>query len=71
MDDKPTKITPSDIYNFVKTLMESEIKPKNCFTCSKEFYFQSYGDAFRECDECFFKRIPKEEREAFFRSFFE
>jgi hypothetical protein len=70
IDDKPTEITIEDIDNFVKQLMESEIKPKTCYSCSKEYYFDSYGHMFMECDECYFKKWPKEEREEFFRSFF-
>ncbi len=71
MDNKPTELTLSDIEKCVKNLRTEQIKAKTCFTCSKEFYLESYGHAFGECDECYFKRWPKEEREAFFRSFFE
>lgn len=69
--DKPTEVTPEDIDMFVEMLKNEEIKEKKCFTCGKGFYLQSYGEAFGECDECYFARWPKEEREAFFRSFFE
>lgn len=71
MDSNPTEITSADIDNFVQQLMKSEIKGKTCFTCQKVYYLDGFGSMFMECDECFFKRIPKEEKEAFFRSFFE
>lgn len=71
MDDKPTELTINDIDSCFNILMNSEIKEKKCFTCGKGYYSDIYGHAFMECDECFFKRVPKEEREAFFRSFFE
>ncbi len=69
--NKPTEITHKDIDNLVNQLMSSELKPNTCFKCSKEYYFDSYGHHINECDECWFSRFPKEEREAFFRSFFE
>ncbi len=70
MDDSPTEITREDIDKFVDQLMNSEIKPKTCFSCSKEYYFDSYGHMFMECDECYFKRFPKEQVEEFYKSFF-
>lgn len=69
-DDKPTEITRKDIDAFVQKLMTDEIKEKTCFSCGKSFYFDSYGEVFGECDECYFNRWPEEERKAFFRSFF-
>jgi ribosomal protein L37AE/L43A len=68
-DYKPTELTVEDIDNFVKKLMTEEIKKHLCFKCTKE-YINSYGHGLGECDECYFARWPKEEREAFFRSFF-
>lgn len=70
-NDKPTELSIKDIDNFVESLMNSEIKPKTCLTCSKEFYLDSYGWMFGECDECYFKRWPEEDKKAFFRKFFE
>ncbi len=67
----PTEVTMEDIDNFIHKLMTDEIKPKKCFKCSKEYWFGSYGDHIGECDECWFSRFPKEEVEAFYRSFFE
>ena len=69
--DKPTEITLSDIESFFDKLMNSENSEKTCSNCNKKYYFDSYGYLFMECDECYFKRWPKEERETFFRSFFE
>jgi hypothetical protein len=69
--DKPTDLTREDIDKFVEKLMTDEIKEKKCHTCGKGFYLDSYGHSFGECDECFFSRWTKEEREAFYRSFFE
>lgn len=68
--DKYTEITKEDIDKFVKHLMEMEIKPKKCMKCCKKYFFDSYGSHLCECDECYFSRFPKEEREEFFRSFF-
>lgn len=70
MSDEPTVLTREDVDKFFKDLIEGkyEVKKRPCFNCSKEFY-PSCSDV--ECDECHFSRFPKEEREAFFRSFFE
>jgi hypothetical protein len=70
-DDKPTELTAEDIDKFVEKLMTDEIKEKRCSSCDKRFFFQSYGYMFGECDECYFSRFPKEQVEAFCRSFFE
>ncbi len=70
MDDTPTELTRDDIDNFVNKIMTEEIKPHTCCKCNKEYWFCSYGDHIGECDECWFARFPKEEREAFYRSFF-
>lgn len=69
MDDNPTEITSADIDKFFEMLMNSEIQQHQCFKCSKE-YIQSYGHHICECDECYFKRFPKEQVEEFYRSFF-
>lgn len=68
---QPTEITREDIDKVLQSYLNSEIKPHNCFKCNKEYYFHSYGHHIGECDECWFSRFPKEEREAFYRSFFE
>ena len=68
MNDKPTVLTAKDIENFVKYLMDYEIKMLICWNCSKEF-LPSYDQY--ECDECYFSRFPKEEVEKFYRSFLE
>lgn len=67
--DKPTKLTPEDIDKLIEHLMNSGIKIHSCIKCSKE-YIGSYGHSISECDECYFSRFTKEEREAFYRSFF-
>ena len=69
-DDKASEITREDIDKFVYSLMNNEIKPKQCFKCSKKYLLDIYGDHINECDECWFKRFPKEEVEEFYRSFF-
>ena len=69
--DKPSEITSSDIDRLVDMLMTSEIKEKVCYSCSKKYFFDSYGDHIGKCDECWFSMFPKEEVEAFYRSFFE
>jgi len=68
--DKPTEITADDIDKVMKYLMISEMKPKICSACCKENYTDVYGHMFSECDECYFKRFPNDEVEAFCRSFF-
>lgn len=71
-EDKPTELTAEDIDKFVNSCMSGafDIKFRSCWKCSKE-HFPNYGAHLMECDECFFSRWPKKEREAFFRSFFE
>ncbi len=66
----PTVITREDVDKFFEKLMTDEIKEKKCFSCGKGFYFDSYGSALGECDECWFSRFPKEQVEEFYRSFF-
>lgn len=68
--DKPTEITREDIDKFLEKLKE-EIKKHTCFKCSKEYLGGGYGHHIGECDQCWFSRFPKEEVEAFFRSFLE
>ncbi len=70
MKDEPTKLTSEDIDKFVDQLMNSEIKKIECFKCSKKYYGGSYGHHIGECDECWFKRFPKEQVEEFCKSFF-
>jgi DNA-directed RNA polymerase subunit RPC12/RpoP len=45
-------------------------KPKTCVSCGEERFF-TYGANFSECEECYFKRFPKEDVEKFYRRFFE
>lgn len=71
MDNKPTILTKEDIDKVVDYFLNYEIKPNTCFSCGKEYYFESYGHHICECDECWFKRFPKDQVEAFYRSFFE
>lgn len=70
MDDfSPTEITKDDFDKvYEKLINDSEIKKRKCWKCSKDFFANYSMD---ECDECYFARFPKEEREAFYRSFFE
>jgi uncharacterized protein (DUF983 family) len=70
-EDKPTILTLEDIDKFVETLKNSEIKEHNCLKCGKGYFFDSYGHHIGECDGCWFSRFPKEEVQAFYRSFFE
>ena len=69
MDDTLTELTIEDIENFVKDLMDGkhDIKMRPCWKCSKDFYPNYHHD---ECDECFFSKFPKDQVEAFYRSFF-
>jgi hypothetical protein len=69
-DDKPTILSQADIDKFVTDMMNGkyDIKKRPCLKCSKDF-FPNYCDI--ECDECWFSRFPKEQVEAFCRSFFE
>jgi hypothetical protein len=68
--DKPTELTAQDIDKFVEKLMNEEIKGHQCFKCSKKYYGGSYGHHIGECDECWFSRFPKDQVQAFYRSFF-
>lgn len=68
MDNLPTEITREDIENFVANMMTAEIQKKNCWNCSKDF-LPSYSS--EVCDECFFSKFPKKERDKFYRSFLE
>lgn len=65
INNKPTELTSEDIDQLINQIM-----PYQCVKCSKK-YIHSYGQDVGECDECWFARFPKEEREAFCRSFFE
>ena len=67
--DKPTVFTKKDLDKVFKDILNSELKEMTCSSCDKSFYLDSYGEAFGECDECFFKRVPEEKRIEFFRSF--
>lgn len=66
----PAELTSEDIDKLLDKLMTQEIRKHQCFKCSKKYYGSSYGHHIGECDECWFSRFPKEEREAFYRSFF-
>ncbi len=68
--NQPTELTAKNIETFFEKLMNEEIRKHHCFKCSKEYYGASYGHHIGECDECWFSRFPKEEREAFYRGFF-
>lgn len=50
-------------------LKHQEIKEITCFKCS-EPHLPNYGYHVGECDECFFSRFTKEQREKFYRSLF-
>lgn len=65
--DKPTELTVDDINKFAKYLENYVIIEKECL-CGKS-YIPNYSHIL--CDECFFSRFPKEQVEAFYRSFFE
>ena len=69
MEDKPTEITVADLEKCFEKLLTQEIKKHQCFKCSKEYYGGSYGHHISECDECWFSRFPKDQVEAFYRSF--
>lgn len=68
MNDSPTILTREDIDKAIEKLMNFELKKRPCWSCAKEFYANYSRE---ECDECFFAKFPKDEREAFYRSFFE
>lgn len=70
MENKPTEITSEDIDRLMEILGNSEIKQSICLKCSKK-HFPNYGHLIMECDECYFSRFTKEERERFYRSLFE
>lgn len=59
LDFTPTEITAKDIDNFLEKLMNGDycMKPRPCFTCSKNF-IPSYNDM--DCDERWFSRFPKD-----------
>ncbi len=69
-DHKPPELTCADIDKFCDDLMSGayDIKEIPCFKCSKD-HFPNYGRHLMECDECYFSRFPKEQVEAFCRSF--
>lgn len=71
-DDTPTELTLSYINNFIEKINKNELDIKfiPCSSCGKE-YLPSYGEFFCECDECWFKRFPKEQIKDFYKSFFE
>lgn len=66
-----TEITVDDIDTVLKDIIEGkyDVQPRPCLKCGK-CHFPSYGAHLDECDECFFSRFPKEEREDFYRNFF-
>ncbi len=66
--DKPTEITRDDIDSVMSILENSEISIRTCFKCGCDF-IPSYD--IEKCDECFFSQFPKEQVEAFCRTFFE
>jgi len=70
--DQITIITQEDIDIFVKKFEDGCFDPKilPCFRCGKEDFY-NYGVHLNECDECYFKRFPKDQVEIFYRSFFE
>lgn len=70
--NKPTELTQEDIDTFIIKMMNGDfdMKARPCSSCGKEHY-PNYGFHIDECDECYFARFPKEEREKFYRSFFE
>jgi hypothetical protein len=70
--DKPTELTREDLDAFAKRLLNGDfdIKMRSCFSCGKE-YFPNYGHHLMECDECYFARFPKDQVQAFYRSFLE
>lgn len=69
-NDEPTILTRADIDAFIQKIATEEIKPRQCFKCSKSYYTGGYGHHIGECDECYFSRFPKEEVEEFYRGFF-
>lgn len=70
IDITPTEITQEDIQAFFEKLLNGafDLKLRPCFKCSNKF-LPNYNDM--ECDECWFSRFPKEQVQAFCRSFFE
>ena len=70
IDFGPTELTLADIDRFVEMYMSEEIRGHECFSCGK-IYYGGYGHHMCNCDECFFKRFPKEQVERFCRSFLE
>lgn len=59
----PLVTNRENIDKFVEKLMTQEVKPSHCLKCQKEYWFNSYGHHMGQCDECWFFRFPKEERE--------
>lgn len=70
--NKPTELSRKDVDLFFNDLLDGkyDLKPKLCMNCGTECFI-NYGYDLQECDECFFARWPKEQRDAFYRSFFE
>ena len=70
-ENEPTVISITDIDKCIAMLMNSSgIKCEPCRKCGDE-HFPNYGHRVGECDECWFSRFPKEDVQAFYRSFFE
>lgn len=73
-NDDPTILSASDIDKFVQDCLDGkhDPKPQTCFKCGTTRHFLiNYGHRFNECDECYFARFPKEQVQAFYRSFLE
>lgn len=72
MDDKPTEITIEDIDNVLKKIENGDfdIKKTDCLCCGKS-HLPNYGWQILQCDECFFSRYTKEQKEEFFRRILE
>lgn len=70
IDDSPTELTQNDVEEFFQKFLNGDydLKPRPCFGCSKLF-IPNCSDM--ECDECWFSRFPKDQVEAFCRTFFE
>lgn len=64
-DDKPTEITCDDIDKMISMMENSEIKKRQCWKCSKDF-FANYS--LEKCDECYFSQFSKQDREAYYGS---
>jgi hypothetical protein len=68
--NESTELKKEDLDEIMRRIIggEFDMKKIKCWGCEKEFYNSRDG---MNCDECFFKKFPKEQVENFYRSFLE